>query len=231
MIFSIDHIVFAAAAGHRDDLMASLRQGGLASVGLAIDFPEDGVASQMLGYRGGGGLEFVVETDPARSPELWFTQVPRVIGLGFASDDFGPDTSWEGDPGAWTMDEHPTLPDGRTLDIHAAGPHKHKSDFYVFVMDRPDGKLEFPELTSGPRLTRITLAGGEAPWWRERLGRWLRLPVSASGDGLQAGDTELVFTDGPGAAVRATLSFSDASGTTVLPLGAGAIELAGSPAP
>ena len=147
-----------------------------------------------------------------------------------ASDDFGPDTSWDGDPGSWVMDEHVPLPDGRTLNIHAAGPHRHKSDFYVFVMDREDGNLEFPELTSGPRLTTITLAGGEAPWWRERLGRWLRLPPSASGGGLMAGGTELVFTPGPAAAVRATLAFSDAARSVVLPLGAGAIELAGSPA-
>jgi hypothetical protein len=230
VIFSIDHIVFAAPPGQRDDLMQSLRQCGLAPVGLSIDFPEDGVASQMLGFRGGGGLEFVVQTDPSRSPELWFAQVPRVIGIGFASDEFVPDTNWDGDPGAWVMDENVKLPDGRTLNIHAAGPHQHKSDFYVFVMDRQDGQLEFPELTDGPRLTRITLAGADAPWWRERLSRWLRLPASTSGEGLLAGQTELVFAPGPSAAVRATLSFTAASETAVLPLAAGAIELAGGPA-
>jgi hypothetical protein len=225
VIFSIDHIVFAATPGQRDDLMGSLRRCGLAPVGLSLDFPEDGAASEMLGFRGGGGLEFVVQTDPARSPSAWFTQLPRVIGIGFASDDFDHDTIWDGDPGAWVIDESVPLPDGRVLNIHAAGPHRHHSDFYVFVMDRKDGNLEFPELTDGPWLTKITLAGADAPWWRERLGRWLGLPAS-SGGGLLARHTELAFTAGPSSAVRATLSFAGADDTMVLPLGAGAIELA-----
>ncbi|HEY7145499.1 MAG TPA: hypothetical protein VH637_14745 [Streptosporangiaceae bacterium] len=228
MIFSIDHIVFAATPGQRDELMPALRQAGLADVGLSLDFPEDGVASQMLGYRGGGGLEFVTETDPRHSPAVWFAQVPRVIGVGFASDDFDQDTRWDGDPGAWVMDENVPLPDGKVLNIHAAGPHKHKSDFYVFVMDRRDGRLEFPALAGGPRLARITLAGPDAGWWHDRLARWLRLPASPGG-GLAAGATELAFTDGPGPAVRATLSFAAAGDTTVLPLAAGAIELTREP--
>jgi hypothetical protein len=227
MIFSIDHIVFAATPGQRDDLMTSLRQGGLASVDMSLDFPEDGAASEMLGFRGGGGLEFVVETDPALSPAVWFAEVPRVIGVGFASDDFDHDTGWDGDPGAWVMDEHVPLPGGQVLNIHAAGPHQHHSDFYVFVMDRRNGKLEFPELTDGPRLARITLAGADAPRWRERLARWLRLP--ASGGGLAVGDVELAFTQGPSPAVRATLSFTGANDSTVLPLSSGVIELTGNP--
>ena len=230
MIFSIDHIVFSATPDQRDGLLRALRGGGLADVGLSLDFPADGVASQMLGYRGGGGLEFVVQLAPSLAPAPWFTQVPRVIGLGFAGDDFDHDTNWDGDPGAWVMDEDVSLPDGRDLHIHAAGPHLHHSDFYVFVMDRPARTLEFPELTDGPRLTRITLAGAQAPWWHERLSRWLRLPPSADGDGLMAGDTELIFAAGPSATVRATLSFADAAEAAVLPLVAGAIELAPGPA-
>jgi hypothetical protein len=41
----------------------------------------------------------------------------------------------------------------------------------VFVMNRKDGVLQFPELTSGPRLEQITLAfaGGQAAGVRASL--------------------------------------------------------------
>ncbi len=55
-----------------------------------------------------------------------------------------------GDPGAWTMPEQQGFPD-------AAGPHEHQSDFYVFVMNRKDGVLQFPELTGPEPRVRASL--------------------------------------------------------------------------
>lgn len=222
MIFAIDHIVFCATPAQRDTLIAALRHGGFAPLDFHLDFPEDGSASDSVGFRGGGSLEFVYQTGGATGgPGPWFAETPRVMGLGFSSDDFAADTGWDGDPGHWTMDEQQGFP-------NSAGPHEHKSDFYVFVMNRSGGVLQFPELTSGPRLARITLAGQAAPQWKDRLARWLKLPER--GDGLAVGDTELVFTDGPHPNVRATLTFTSDGDREVIGLSSGAIELAGKPA-
>jgi len=218
LIFSIDHIVFAATPAQRDELMGALRRAGFPPVDFHLDFPDIGSASDSVGFRGGSSLEFVFETGPPGGPATWFAEVPRVIGLGFSSDDFERDTAWDPDPGAWTMDAQQGFP-------NSAGPHKHESDFYVFVMNRKDRVLQFPELTEGPRLAKITLAGAAAEHWHERLGRWLGLPPS--GSGLAVGDTELAFAEGPNPNVRATLTFDNTSGPAVIPLAAGEIRLTG----
>jgi hypothetical protein len=218
LIFSIDHIVFAATPAQRDELMSALRQAGFPAVDFRLDFPEDGCASESVGFRGGSSLEFVFETGPPGGPANWFAEVPRVIGLGFSSDDFDRDTAWDPDPGAWTMDAQQGFP-------NSAGPHEHLSDFYVFVMNRKDRVLQFPELTGGPRLARITLAGAAADHWHERLARWLRL--SPIGGGLAVGDVELAFTGGPSPNVRATLTFETAGSPAVIPLASGEIRLSG----
>jgi hypothetical protein len=218
VIFSIDHVVFSATRKQRTGLLAALHSSGFAALpdDFHLEFPEDGCASDSTGYRGGASLEFVYPGDQADGPGPWFAEVPRVIGLGFSSDSFEADTAWDGDPGAWTMPEQQGFP-------NSAGPHEHFSDFYVFVMNRKDGLLQFPELTSGPRLTAITLAGGGASVWRDRLSRWLALP--ASGDGLAVGDVRIGFTDGPHPGVRATLTFEVSGGPAVIPLGSGELRL------
>jgi hypothetical protein len=220
VIFAIDHIVFCATPEQRASLITALHGGGFAALpsDFHLDFPEDGAASDSVGFRGGASLEFVYQTDAASGPGPWFAETPRVMGLGFSSDDFAADTDWDGDPGHWTMPEQQGFP-------NSAGPHEHKSDFYVFVMNRSDGALQFPELTTGPRLARITLAGQAAPQWRERLARWLKLP--GDGDVLSVGDVELAFTDGPNPNVRATLTFETDGDPEVVGLSSGAIELAG----
>jgi hypothetical protein len=237
LIFAIDHIVFAATARQRAELIATLQGCGFPPVDFHLDFPDIGGASDSVGMRGGSSLEFVYPTpgpgQPGSSPsgtgqDAWFAEVPRVIGLGFASDSFDADTDWDGDPGAWTMPAQQGFP-------NSAGPHEHHSDFYVFVMNRKDGVLQFPELAKAPaapatpRLARITLTGQAAGQWRGRLSRWLRLP--AAGDGLAAGSTELAFADGPGPSVRATLTFEVTGSPAVLPLAAGELRLVREPAP
>jgi hypothetical protein len=139
-----------------------------------------------------------------------------VIGIGFSSDDFAVDTAWEGDAGAWTMPEQQGFP-------NAAGPHEHQSDFYVFVMNRESGVLQFPGLTEGPQLAQITLAGAESASWRERLQRWLGL--KSDGGSLVVGDTRITFADGQAAGVRASLTLQATQNPAVIPLATGEIRL------
>lgn len=139
-----------------------------------------------------------------------------MIGIGFSSDDFAVDTTWEGDPGAWTMTEQQGLP-------NAAGPHEHQSDFYVFVMNRKSGVLQFPELTDGPQLEEITLAGAESASWRGRLQRWFGL--KADRGSLAVGDTRITFADGQAARVRASLTLQASQNPVIIPLATGEIRL------
>jgi hypothetical protein len=149
-----------------------------------------------------------------------------VIGLGFASDAFADDTHWS-EADAWTMDEEHALADGRRLRIHAAGPHRHASGFYVFVMDRPDGRLEFPPRPAGPRLAEVRLHGAQAPDWRRRLTGWLGLAVH---DGaIDVGGTALTFTPGPDPGVRASLRFTHARAARTLALQTGRLEFEAGP--
>jgi hypothetical protein len=206
-IFALDHIVFAISASERKGLIERLQQFGFRPEAFTLEFPEIGAASESLSFSSGGFVEFVVELDPTRSPRVWFDDIPRVIGLGFASDDFDADTWWRHESRAWVMNEDHLLPDGTVLNIHAAGPEKHLSAFYIFVMDRADGQLQFPDASELVRLRAITIRGSEAPAWNDRLRRWLDLPAPAA-NRLKLGNAELVFepTDEPGA--HATPTFS-----------------------
>jgi hypothetical protein len=224
VIFALDHIVFAVSETDQQQLLAQLPLLGFRPERFRLEFPEIGAASESLSFSSGAFVEFVVELDAARSPRVWFTEIPRVIGLGFSSDDFEADTSWRGQPEAWLMDEEHLLPDGRTLRIHGAGPHHHQSDFYVFVMDRADGKLEFPDHRTGPvRLRTITLRGAEAPAWHARLQRWLGLAAPGE-DTLQVGDVQLRFEGGGHPSVRATPTF-EVESDTLPELPSGLLEL------
>jgi hypothetical protein len=140
-----------------------------------------------------------------------------VIGIGFSSDDFAADAAWHGEVGAWTMPEQQAFP-------RAAGPHEHHSDFYVFVMNRKDGVLQFPELSDGPRLVQISLAGADSASWHARLQRWLAL--DGDSDTLAAGGTQINFADGPGPSVRASLTLEVSQNfAAVIPLAIGEIRL------
>jgi hypothetical protein len=222
MIFAVDHLVVAVDGDLAPELGRRLPRAGFQDVSFTLPFEDDGVVSDSVAYAGGGFVELLRETDPSRSPQVWFADGPRVTGLGFASDDFDADTAWDGDAGAWVMSETLTLPDGSPLHIHAAGPHLHHSPFYVFVMDRPDGRLEFPE-TTGARLQRLTLEGADAEWWRDRLARWLRLRIE---DGrLRVGDVTIDFVPGPDEGVALTPTFAVPTAHGRLDLARGAIEL------
>ena len=225
MVFSVDHIVFAATSAECARLAAELEPHGFEPEQFTLVFPESGARSDSWSFAGGGFVEFVSEDVPGGTDSPWFDQTPRVIGLGFASDDFADDTRWEDQDGAWRMDEHHLLPTGVDLRIHAAGPHKHRSDFYVFVMDRADSRLEFPSRTTGPRLRRITLTGTAADSWRANLGRWLA--IGLPGSELRIGDVTFGFAPSNSPSVRAILHYeSDLQQPVWIELAVGGIEIA-----
>ena len=224
MIFSIDHLVFSATPSKSREIRDQLASAGFFLESFGLDFPESGAASESLSFAGGGFVEFVVELDATRSPRVWFDQTPRLMGLGFSSNDFEADTEWPSEPDRWVMDEDHVLSNGSHLNIHAAGPHHHLSDFYVFVMDRPDGRLEFPDRVDGPRLRRISFEGAEAELWRQRLVQWLGLP--ADSNALRVGDAELVFRASPDLALHVSPTFEVSSAASGIQLARGQIELA-----
>jgi len=215
--------VFAATKQQAGDMITTLHGYGFPPVDFHLDFPDDNLASDSVGLQGGASLEFVYEAGGQRGPAAWFDQPPRVIGVGFSSDDFAVDTAWDGDVGAWTMPEQQGFPS-------AAGPHEHQSDFYVFVMNRKDGVLQFPELTDGPRLVQINLAGAGSASWHDRLQQWLGLEGSGDNDSLAAGSTQINFADGPEPSVRASLTLEMSHDlAAVIPLATGEIRLIQAP--
>ena len=222
MIFSIDHVVFAATKQQASDLITTLHGYGCPLVDFHLDFPEDHLASDSVALHGGILLELVYETADHAGPAAWFEQVPRVIGIGFSSDDFAADTPWDGDAGAWTMPAQQGMPS-------AAGPHEHRCDFYVFVMNRKNGVLQFPGMASGPqpRLVQITLAGSASATWRERLQRWLKL--NPDGDSLAVGDIRITFANGRATGVRADLTLAGSRNPGRIPLAEGEIRLIETP--
>ncbi|HEY4277196.1 MAG TPA: hypothetical protein VGM91_03190 [Conexibacter sp.] len=225
MIFGIDHVVFAATPAQCAEIAASLEQRGFVREAFSLDFGDSGVGSESWSFASGAFLELVSEHTPGSGPAVWFGETPRVIGIGFASDAFEQDIAWDSpDPGAWAMDEQHAMRDGSTLRIHAAGPHRHLSDLYAFVMDRPEGRLEFPARPQTPVLDTITLAGAARQAWATRLARWLRAPATADG-ALEVGGVRLAFAPGASPNARASLSFTGASAETI-PLVGGAIEIA-----
>jgi hypothetical protein len=223
LIFAIDHVVFAAALDDRERIAGWIEGQGFRRRSFSLSFPGSGVSSESWSYGSGGFLEFVVENDRGAGNAEWFSVAPRVIGLGFASDDFESDTRWDGEDGSWRMNEDHVLPGGSVLTIEAAGPHLHASPFYVFVMKRPDGRLEFEPDPGAPRLTRIRLAGADADRWHENLARWLALPVDGTEIGV--GDTllEFVRTDDP--RIAASLFFASRGGNATHALAAGSIAV------
>ena len=226
MIFAIDHIVVAAPAEQSRDLRKTLVAAGFASEDFRLEFPEVGVASESVSFNGGGFVECLAAFEEPLAPRVWFTDNPRIIGLGFASDDFDADTNWSAETGAWVMREDHTLPDGSRLNIHAAGPHPHFSDFYVFVMDRPDGRLQFPEREVEPWLSRLSFTGEAADVWRGRLKDWLG-PAERPGRVL-VGDVELTFRRSARPGISVTPTFERAKLSDRLELSRGSIELVAS---
>jgi hypothetical protein len=224
MIFGVDHVVLAATAAERGEVGARLEAAGARLEDFTLDFPEDGVASDSWSLASGAYLEFVVEVPGRRGPALWFDAPTRVIGIGFSSDDFEADVAWPGEEGRWRMDEEIAMADGSRHRIVAAGPHEHASPFYVFVMDRPDRRLDFPPNEAAPRLVGVDLHGSEAVAYGTRAAGWLGLELV---DGsFRAGDCEVRLLDGPNEGVRATLRLAAAEPAEI-PLAVGKIAIEG----
>lgn len=216
MFFDIDHLVFCGTRADRTRLAERLGPAGFVAVPGKLRFDKLGVHSESLAYRGGGYVEIVYQVEPDRAPAVWFApEMPRLMGIGFSTDSFDEDTAgW-----LWTMDEEQILDDGSRLRIHAAGPHEHLSEFYVFAMDRPDRTLDHPQLCGTAELVALTFSGAEHVRWRECLEDSLGL------DG-HVGAIELRFEPGPHPRVAATPTFRVRAADGVVPLATGAIRLA-----
>jgi hypothetical protein len=216
VIFGVDHLVLCGGSGDLGRLRERLAAAGFVPVAGRLRFDDIGAHSESVAYRGGGFVEVVYEVEHGRAPRLWFNgPVPRVIGLGVSSDDFERDTAgWQ-----WTMDEEQILDDGSLLRIHAAGPHEHLSELYLFAMDRPDRELDHPGLGATSELVALTFSGRGSDEWRERLSRWL-------GRSDAIGEVQLHFQEGPGS-VGVSPTFRVASAPGTVPLARGAIELQG----
>ncbi len=222
MIFGVDHLVFASTAAERREIGGRLESAGARAESFTLDFADDGVASDSWSLASGAYLEFVVERPGRSGPPLWFDAPTRVIGFGFSSDDFAADVAWPGEEGRWRMDEEIAMGDGSRHRIVAAGPHEHASPFYVFVMDRPDRRLDFPPNPAAPRLTGIDLHGAEAVEFGARVAGWLGLPLV---DGaIAVGDCEVRAADGLNAGVRASLELSGPNELEI-PLSTGQIKI------
>jgi hypothetical protein len=216
VIFGVDHLVLCGGRGDLARLRARLSTAGFAPVPGRLRFDAIGAHSESVAYRGGGFVEVVYEVVPGKAPRPWFDgPVPRVIGLGVSSDEFERDTAGS----QWTMDEEQRLDDGSVLRIHAAGPNEHRSELYLFAMDRPDRELDHPGLGATSELVALTFSGRGSERWRQRLARWL-----GSSDAI--GHVQLRFLERPGpVAVSPTFRVSSAPGTVLL--ASGAIELQG----
>jgi hypothetical protein len=215
MFFDIDHLVFC---GTRDDhrlLGERLLPAGFVPVPGKLRFDDIGAHSESFAYAGGGFAEVVYEVNDGRAPHAWFgAPTPRLMGIGVATDGFEEDTAgW-----LWTMDEEQLLDDGSTLRIHAAGPHEHLSELYLFAMDRPDRTLDHPHLGGTAELAELRFAGAEHERWRGRFERWL-------GRADSIGDVTLRFEPGPHRGVCVSPTFRVPAAAGSVPLAAGAIEL------
>jgi hypothetical protein len=226
MIFAIDHFVLSAPPARALEVLTDLREAGFVANNFVLRFDDSNSESESLSYDGGGMVE-VLHSREQRPDPTWFADVPRVIGMGFASDDFLTDTAWGSDSeeGHWTMNGELLLPDGSPLHVIAAGPHRHDSEFYVFIMDRPAGELQFPDVPAVPHLVSVTFSGPDAGLWRDRLQRWLHL---ADGPVLRVGDVDLRFEEPGPRGVRITPTFRVPTESSRIALDGSSIEFASS---
>jgi hypothetical protein len=215
MFFGVDHLVFAAARELDPQLVAPLDRAGFVLAPGRLRFDDAGVHSHSHAYVDGAYVELVYPVGPA-APQVWFgANVPRLIGIGVSTDAFDSDTAgW-----LWTIDEEQRLDEVTTLRIHAAGPHEHLSELYLFAMDRPDRVLDHPGLGGTPELVRLELRGRGHERWRACIESWL-------GRSDHIGPTELFFADGPHEDVAVSPVFRCGTGAAALvPLAVGAIVL------
>lgn len=208
MIYAVDHIVCAVPSNEAGAVAEMLLGEGFRPTPLDLDFREIGAASRSYATASGIYVELVVEAEAGRAPRVWFSGAPRVMGLGFSSDDFERDVAaWNEPEEMWQMDEVHSLPDGSSFRIHAAGPHPHFEPFYVFMMDTP--APPYAHLGAEARLTRIAFSGSDAGAWQERLERWFGLQEPC------VGDVELSFAESGAGGIVAVPSFALPGGVTL----------------
>jgi hypothetical protein len=222
----IDHIILAVSPAERLSISARLKEAGFLHGNAGTH--DGGTANEGVAFAGGGFIELLYWNREGAGPDVWFGETPRVQGLGFTTDDYdGIADPWASLENSWNRMFTKTLPDGEVMGCQAAGPVAHLSEFYPFVMDRPEPA--FADLKAAARLTKITFAGQQHALWRDRFAQWF--PLTERGGDLVSDDGVVIgFQPGPHPRVRLSLTFEVPTGAGVIPISGGVIELVNRPA-
>jgi hypothetical protein len=219
VITEIDHIIVAVDREEQPSIAATLRANGFVHGDAGKH--QTGTANENIAYATGAFLELLYEQETGSGPEVWFTETPRIQGLGFATTDYKRGLALFGDlPTAWDRDFPKTLTNGDQVSVHAGGPLPLE-EFYPFLMDRP--APTFADRGATAQLREVTFAGEEHALWRERLQTWFGLPNR--GEALTAGDVPLTFRPGPHPRIRLSLAFDVEGPGGSIPLAGGTILL------
>jgi Glyoxalase-like domain len=213
VLTGIDHLILAA---RREDITsleerlygAGFRRGdGGSHVGGAT-------ANSNVYFAKGAFIELLFEQATGSGPNEWFARVPRIQGVGFMSTDLRSDAeAWSDSPEAWDREFSRVRDDGVTTTSHAAGPVR-MGEFYVFAMDRAEGRYADD---ATPQLVRLEFRGRDADVWATRLHRWLRL--EPSGDGrFVLNNLEFLFEADDEPAVNVSPTFRVRQGDGLIPL-------------
>lgn len=180
MLMALDHLVLAIDRRQLDDLRQQLYAAGFLPAGDPGDNDGHETSDENFVYANGAYLELVWERRDGAGPPIWFKRIPRLQGVGFSTNDYAGDIApWMGEEGAWDVQVSKVLADGQRFFARGSGPiPMEENEFYLFIMDREQPRMV---LGAEPRLRRLTFSGTDAEVWRERLGRWLKLPQADGG--------------------------------------------------
>lgn len=222
MPVTIDHIIVATKGPEHEALSQRLARAGFVRGDTAdLDL---GVSNEHVLFSSGAFLEVLHSSSEDGGPEEWFTETPRIQGIGFTTDDFD-DTmaSWGDPPHSWHGEFGGTVPDdaeGRGRKIRGAGPSKHVAEFYPFIMDRPSPSPAYQASGASATLTTITIRGKDPQLWREQFRERFRLQPADVGLTTDDGVT-ILFEQGNTSQPRPSLEFSvtQAPGSIEMPSG------------
>jgi hypothetical protein len=213
VLTGIDHLILATPGDEVGSLAERLYEAGFCR-GDGGSHVGGATANSNVYFAKGAFIELLFEQAVGSGPAEWFTHVPRIQGVGFMSTDLRRDAeAWGDSPEAWDREFSRIRNDGVKTTSHAAGPAR-MGEFYVFAMDRAEGRYGDD---ATPELVRLEFRGRDADLWETRLHRWLRL--EPSGDGrFVLNDLEFIFQAGDEPAVNVFPTFRVRHGDGLIPL-------------